>query len=152
MVRRICLSSRTPVNASSIKTLLNTRCPFQESNEIIPPQLQGNSLLKVIIAPIYIVKATINASEAYNPFSRQRGIINNNDTRNSASGNPHAINGAMGSRIGESAICSLKTAYSVSLLVPVYRKSIINNQEIISTIVDFESHDKVRIRCNEWRF
>lgn len=105
---------------------------------MIPPQLQGSSLLKVIIAPIYNVKATIRKRDAYNPFNRQRGIINNMETRNSVRGNAQAINGANGFNMGDSEICSLKTAYSMSLLTPVYKKSITNNMEMSSTSVDLD--------------
>jgi hypothetical protein len=105
---------------------------------MIPPQLHGNSLLKVIIAPMYNVKAIISMRDAYNPFNRQRGTINNIETRNSVSGNPQAINGANGFKMGESAICSLKTEYSISLLIPVYKKSMIKRNPIISTNVDFD--------------
>jgi hypothetical protein len=122
--------------------LLKIKWPFHDNWDIIPPQLHGSSLLKVMMAPIYIVKAIINAREAYNPFSRQRGIINRNVTRNSVSGNAHAINAATGFRIGDSAICSLNTAYSISLLMPVYKKRIMNSIETISTIVAFDNQPK----------
>jgi len=95
---------------------------------------------------------SIKANEAYNPFSRKRGIINKAETTNSASGSVQAIKEANGFKMGDSAICSLKTEYSISLLIPVYKKSMINSSEIISTIVDFDSLVKVNIRCNTFRF
>jgi hypothetical protein len=134
----ICLSNRTPAKARMINRLLKTRCSFQLSNEMIPPQLHGNSLLKVMMAPMYNVNATINISDAYNPFNLQRGIINKMETINSVNGKLHAMNGAMGCKMGDSPICSLKTEYSINLLMPVYKKSITNKKEIISTIVDFD--------------
>ncbi len=132
--------------------LLNSRWPFQDSNEIIPPQLQGNSLKKVITAPIYMVKAIIKNSEAYNPFNRQRGIINIRDTMNSVIGNAQAMKEETGFKIGDSAICSLNTLYSINLLIPVYRKSMINSIAIVSTIVDFDSQVKEMIFANGFRF
>jgi hypothetical protein len=45
----------------------------------------------------------------------------------------------MGCKMGESAICSLNTPYSISLLMPVYRKSMIKRTEMISTMVDFDN-------------
>jgi hypothetical protein len=140
--RRICFSNRTPINASTINKLLNIKWPFHDSNEMIPPQLQGNSLLKVMMVIMYSVNAIINNREAYNPFNRQRGIINNMETRNSVRGNAQAVKGAMGFKIGDSAICSLKTAYSINLLMPVYKNRIINSTEMTSTIVAFESQAK----------
>ncbi|MEP7372308.1 MAG: hypothetical protein ABI675_02895 [Chitinophagaceae bacterium] len=119
---------------------------------MIPPQLQGNSLLKIIIALIYNVNTIINASETYNPFNRQRGIISINETRISVRGNAQAINWAIGLKNGDSAICSLKTEYSISLLIPVYRKSMINSRAITSTIVDLDSQVNERIRSNEFCF
>ena len=91
---------------------------------------------------MYIVKAIIKASDAYKPFNRQRGIISIIDTRNSIKGNDQAINEANGSSMGFSAICSLNTLYSINLLMPVYKNSIINSTEIISTIVAFDSQVK----------
>jgi len=118
----------------------------------MPPQLQGNSLLKVIMAPMYSVNAIISINEAYNPFSRHRGIINSNETRNSVRGNAQAIKGAMGFKMGDSAICSLKTAYSINLLMPVYKKSMMKRIDIISTIVVFDNQPKEIIRVDVFRF
>lgn len=92
-----------------------------------------------------MVKAIISAREAYNPFNRQRGIINSKETRNSVKGNAQAVKEAMGFKIGDSAICSLKTEYSISLLMPVYKNRMINNTEIISTIVAFDNQAKDKI-------
>jgi len=148
--RRSCLSNRTPAKANKIKMLLNTRCSRHDRREIIPPQLHGKSLLKVIIAPMYTVNAIINNRDAYNPFNRQRGIINNKETKNSVRGKNQAINGAKGFKIGDSAICSLNTEYSISLLIPVYRKRMINNVMIVSTIVAFDNQEKEMILTNRF--
>ena len=99
---------------------------------------------------MYPVKAIINKREAYNPFNRQRGIINNKETINSVRGNVQAIKGAMGFRMGDSAICSLKTEYSISLLMPVYRKRMINSVMIVSTIVAFDNQEKEMILTNRF--
>lgn len=118
---------------------MKIKCCFHESSEIIPPQLQGSLSLKAMMAATYIVKAVINKSEAYKPFNRQRGIINNNETKNSVRGNAQAIKGAMGFKMGDSEICSLKTPYSINLLIPVYKKSITKRKTIVSTSVDFDN-------------
>lgn len=140
------------MNASNIKMLLKIRWPFQESKEIIPPQLQGSSLLKAMIAPMYMVKAIIKASEAYKPARRQRGMISRKETINSVSGNDQAINEETGCNMGDSAICSLNTEYSISLLMPVYKKSITKSIETISTMVAFESQENEMIFANTFRF
>jgi hypothetical protein len=135
----VSFSNSTPARARRINKLLNTRCPSQDSSDMMPPQLQGSSLLKVIIAPMYSVNATIRKREAYSPFNLQRGIINKMETRNSINGNPQAIKGATGFNMGDSEICSLKTEYSISLLIPVYKKSMIKRKAIISAIVVFDN-------------
>jgi hypothetical protein len=114
---------------------------------MMPPQLHGNSLLKVITAPMYSVKAIISSRDAYNPFSRQRGIINNIETMNSVKGKLQAMNDAKGFKMGESAICSLKTPYSISLLMPVYKNSMTNSMEMISTMVLLVIHVNNRLLC-----
>jgi hypothetical protein len=92
-----------------------------------------------------MVKAIMRKKEAYKPFKRQRGIINNMEIRNSVRGNAQAIKGAMGFKMGDSAICSLKTAYSISLVMPVYKNRIINRNEMVSTIVAFDNQAKDNI-------
>jgi hypothetical protein len=149
---RSCLSNLTPTKASSINMLLNIKCPCHDNCEMMPPQLHGNSLLNVIIAIIYVVNEIIKISEAYNPVCRRFGIINIKETMNSVSGNAQAIKEETGLNIGDSAICSLNTAYSISLLMPVYKKSIINSIEIVSTIVALESHENEIIFANAFRF
>ena len=101
---------------------------------------------------MYIVNATISISDAYNPFNRQRGIINKTQTRNSVNGNAQAMIGATGCKMGESAICSLKTPYSSSLLTPVYKNSMRNKMEIISTIVVLDNQENDSILASIFRY
>jgi hypothetical protein len=91
------------------------------------------------------VKAIISIRDAYNPFNRQRGIINKIETMNSVTGKLQAMNEANGFKMGESATCSLKTPYSISLLIPVYKKSMTNSMEMISTMVDRFIHVNNRL-------
>lgn len=56
---------------------------------------------------------------------------------NSYNGSIQAIQLAIGLSMGELAICPLKTEYSISLLIPVYRNRRINNIEIISMMITF---------------
>lgn len=99
-----------------------------------------------------MVNDIIKASDVYNPFNRHLGTINIIETINSASGNDHAMKEETGFNIGDSAICSLNTLYSINLLMPVYKNSIINNTEIVSTMVAFESQENEMIFDNTLRF
>ncbi|HEY8897945.1 MAG TPA: hypothetical protein VIM79_24135 [Niastella sp.] len=120
----------------TINTELTSICWGQDKLPMIPPQLQGNLSFMLTRVITYIVKIDISASDAYKPDNLQRGRINKTVMRNSTDGISQAIRGATGFNIGEPANCSLKVAWSVNLLMPVYKKSIIRRMEIISTVIE----------------
>jgi len=84
---------------------------------------------------MYPVKRTISKSEAYSPFKRVMGMNKITETMISVIGNIIASQRDTGFNNGDKAICSLKTAYSINLLMPVYKKRVANNRTIISIIV-----------------
>ena len=94
---------------SKTNTLLNIRWPCQDSNSIIPPQLQGISGATINMAMIYAVNAIIKINELYNPFNRHLGITNIITRMNSNTGSKTATGDAAHESIGESASCSLNT-------------------------------------------
>ena len=87
----------------------------------------------------------INRSEMYRPFNRKRGIINNIEVTISDRGSIQAIHIATGRKIGDSAICCVKIDISISLLIPVYKKSMTTSREIISTIVNLDIYFNLNV-------
>lgn len=129
------LNNRMATASSKTNIILNTRCCFQDNNSIIPPQLQGKSLANMNIAVIYKVKAAINPRLAYTPFNRQRGTTNRITIRNSTQGSKTATGSAAKPNIGLTANCSLKSEYSMSLAMPVYKNRMILSTTMISMMV-----------------
>jgi hypothetical protein len=99
-----------------------------------------------------MVNAIIKKRDAYNAFNRQRGMMSITEAMNSDMGNAQGIIEETGLNIGDSAICSLKTLYSINLLMPVYKKSIIKSMAMISIMVALDSQEKEIILVNVLRF
>jgi hypothetical protein len=131
--------------------LLNIKCPCHDNSSIIPPQLQGNSVLVVSNTITYPVNITINPNAAYKPFNRHRGKNKRMQTINSTSGNPHATIGATGSNTGDSSNCPLNTSKSINLAIPVYKNKQTKNSAIISTNVLLFTHENETILINKFR-
>lgn len=86
---------------------------------------------------MYAVKNIIKTTELNKPFNRQRGTIRDIAIINSNMGTATETMPAIGDNNGDANNCSLKTAYSISLLMPVYKNSITYKATIISMIICF---------------
>lgn len=109
-----------PRPAKKMKTKLKTKCSFQDSEAITPPQEHGIESAKNNTAVTYTVNKIISRRETYKATSLSLEEKNISATVISIKGTPHTSSQAKELKNGDCSSCRRKVSNSISLFIAAY--------------------------------